>query len=158
MDAICCLTGHRHLPPHQIPQIRQALETQVEKLTCQGVLTYRCGGALVFDTLAAQTILDWKTWEPRLRLELVLPCRDQTKGWPLQDVAHYQRILSLADQVSFITERYFPGCMQLRNRRLVEGSTHCICYCTKPTGGAAYTRDYAQKMGLQIYFLAPLCL
>ena len=41
---------------------------------------YGAGGALGFDTLAAQTVLDMKKEYPQLRLILVLPCEDQTRG------------------------------------------------------------------------------
>ena len=37
-----------------------------------------------------------------------------------------------------------------RNRHLVNHSSACICYLEKPTGGTAYTVNYARKCGLQI--------
>ena len=48
------------------------------------------GGALGFDTLAAQTVLEMKKEYPQLRLILVLPCENQTRGWHSEDIAVYE--------------------------------------------------------------------
>jgi hypothetical protein len=44
--------------------------------------------------------------------------------------------------------------MQKRNRHLVDNSSVCICYLTKPTGGTAYTVNYARRSGLQVINMA----
>ena len=44
--------------------------------------------------------------------------------------------------------------MQKRNRHLVDNSSICICYLTKPTGGTAYTVNYARRCSLQILNIA----
>lgn len=44
--------------------------------------------------------------------------------------------------------------MQKRNRHLVDNSSACICYLTKPTGGTAYTVNYASEHGLMIINIA----
>lgn len=81
---------------------------------------------------------------------LVLPCLNQTRGWPQADIDTYEEIKRCADKVTCTSEHYFRGCMQKRNRHLVDNSSVCICYLTKPTGGTAYTVDYARRMGLRI--------
>lgn len=40
-------------------------------------------------------------------------------------------------------------------RHLVDNSAHCITYCTKNTGGTAYTVQYAvRKGGVEVYNVA----
>ena len=120
----------------------------------QGYRYFGCGGALGFDTLAAQTVLRLREIYPEIRLILVLPCRDQTRGWKQADVAEYDRIMKAADKVTYTSEQYYSGCMHKRNRHLVDNSSLCICYLTEPSGGTAYTVNYARTQGLKIINVA----
>ena len=120
----------------------------------QGYRYFGCGGALGFDTLAAQTVLRLREIYPEIRLILVLPCRDQTRGWKQADVAEYDRIMKAADKVTYTSEQYYSGCMHKRNRHLVDYSSLCICYLTEASGGTAYTVNYAQSQGLKIINIA----
>lgn len=148
----CCFTGHRSLPADTAPLKAHLRETLVSLIE-QGVCYFAAGGALGFDTLAAQTVLELKNGYPHIRLILVLPCKDQTCGWPAADVAEYERILSLADKTVWLSERYYKGCMHARNRRLVDNAGVCVCYRRRPFGGTAYTVDYAKQQKLAIYEL-----
>ena len=120
----------------------------------QGYRYFGCGGALGFDTLAAQTVLRLQKIYPEIRLILVLPCRDQTRGWKQADVAEYDRIMKVADKVTYTSEQYYSGCMHKRNRHLVDNSSLCICYLTEQSGGTAYTVNYARSQGLKIINVA----
>ena len=122
----------------------------------QGYRYFGCGGALGFDTLAAQTVLRLREIYPEIRLILVLPCRDQTRGWKQADVAEYERIMKAADKVTYTSEQYYSGCMHKRNRHLVDNSSLCICYLTEQSGGTAYTVNYARSQGLSIINVAEL--
>ena len=59
-----CFTGHRELPILQVSSIRQRLRKTLEDLIEQGYCFFGTGGALGFDTIAAQTVLNlrdaWK--------------------------------------------------------------------------------------------------
>lgn len=114
---------------------------------------FGAGGALGFDTLAAETVLRLKGEYPDVRLILVLPCRDQTRGWKETDVRRYRDIASRADKVVYTAEHYSPGCMHRRNRHLVENSSVCVAWCTRETGGSAYTAAYARQRGLRLVML-----
>ena len=115
---------------------------------------YGAGGARGFDSLAAQTVLDMKKEYPQLRLILVLPCEDQTRGWHSEDIAVYEDIKRRSDKVVYVSREYTPDCMHKRNRHLVDHSGTCICYLTKTFGGTAYTVDYARRRGLRIINVA----
>ena len=150
MGKICFFTGHRELPPDKIEEIARLLERALRKLIESGYTEFRAGGALGFDTLAAQTVLSLRSEFSRIRLVLILPCKEQAKRWSERDQRLYEAIKQSADEVIYTAEHYFRGCMQKRNRRLADGSDICVCYLTKYTGGTAYTVNYAVKQGKPI--------
>lgn len=149
-----CFTGHRELPAKDLPEISKRLEDTLVTLIEQGYRYFGAGGALGFDTLAAQSVLRLRERYPQIRLILVLPCLDQTRSWQQADADIYEELKRHADKVTYTSEHYFRGCMQKRNRHLVDNSSVCICYLTKPTGGTAYTVNYARRMGLQVINIA----
>ena len=150
----CCFTGHRQIPAEERAVIADRLESVIVSLYQKGILYYGAGGALGFDTLAAQTVLRLRENCPGMELILVLPCLTQTRGWKLEDVMEYERIKSQADKTVYTAQQYTRGCMHKRNRHLVDNSSVCVCYLTKGKGGTAYTVNYAQKQGLEIFNIA----
>lgn len=143
-----CFTGHRMIPQSQSQEIRDRLEKAVGHLIKTGYVNFLAGGALGFDTMAAETVLSLKEKYPHVRLFLILPCISQAKNWSEADRRRYQSILIQADQVTYAAHAYRRGCMHARNRQLVEESSACVYYLTKQTGGTAYTVEYAKKKGL----------
>lgn len=141
------------MPPAFRQELAMKLEETIIGLIEQGVQFYGAGGARGFDTLAAQIILNLKSRYPYIKLILVLPCLTQTRGWSARDVAEYERIKALADKVVYTSQEYTKGCMFKRNRHLVDHSSVCVCYLTKPSGGTAYTADYARKQGLKVILI-----
>lgn len=150
---VCCFTGHRNLPIDSMRAIYSRLGRAVRYAYDRGVREFRVGGALGFDTLAALSVLDLREQLPGLRLCLYLPCKDQDLGWSEQDRVIYADIFDRADEVIYISEQYFGGCMQKRNRALVDGSDVCIAFCQKTNGGSYYTVTYARSHGLTVWNL-----
>lgn len=110
-----CFTGHRELPADNLPEISKHLEDTLATLIEQGYRYFGAGGALGFDTLATQVILRLRERYPQIRLILVLPCLNQSRGWPQADIDTYEEIKRCADKVTYTSEHYFQGCMQKRN-------------------------------------------
>lgn len=106
-----CFTGHRELPTDDLPEISKRLEDTLVKLIEQGYRYFGAGGALGFDTLAAQVVLRLRERYPQIRLILVLPCLNQTRGWPQADIDAYEEIKRCADKVTYTSEHYFRGCI-----------------------------------------------
>ena len=150
----CCFTGHRVIPSGEKETIRYSLKSAIEKAIQNGYRFFGTGGALGFDTLAAQTVLTLKQQYPHIRLILVLPCVDQANGWRQADIEEYERIKALADKVVYTSREYRTGCMQKRNRHLVDNSSLCICYLTRLSGGTAYTVRYAENKRVYIKNIA----
>lgn len=153
-ERTACFTGHRSIPAGQSRILHQRLENVITRLVEKGYRFFGTGGALGFDTMAAQLVLALKAQYPHIRLILVLPCHSQTKFWNVPDKAVYTRIREQADKVVYVSQVYTDECMLRRNRHLVDCSSVCICYLTKATGGTAYTVRYAQKQGLEVINIA----
>ena len=153
-NASCSFTGHRAIPDGMAGYLLQRIKDGVTYLYSHGVKTYLTGGALGFDTLAAKAVIECRYVHEDIRLILVIPCRDQTRGWKQRDIETYEYIKGLADDVICLSEHYYNGCMHYRNRYLIDNSSSCICYLTQAKGGTAYTVSYARHMGLSIFNLA----
>lgn len=143
-----CFTGHRKIPPKRMTSLARRLRTEIVELIDKGYLYFGAGGALGFDTLAAQTVLDLKSDYPQIKLILVLPCLSQADAWSSEEKDTYEHIKANADKVVYTSREYTRGCMHKRNRHLVDNSSACICYLTEKSGGTAYTVDYAISKGL----------
>ena len=97
MKNLCvCFTGHRVIPAHKAPVVASRLYDTLKELVREGFCEFAAGGALGFDTLAAKVVLALKKEFPIIKLRLILPCPDQTKGWKSADVAVYEEIKSQA--------------------------------------------------------------
>ena len=120
---------------------------------------YRCfitGGAIGFDTLSAQTVLNAKQEHRRKKIKLILaiPYPEQADEWDRSDVDEYERIKALADEVVYISKEKKKGCMHKRNRYMVDNSSLCVAYMTRKSGGTAYTVEYAQQSNKKICNIA----
>ena len=73
-DRTACFTGHRTIPFLQKQKLKKRTKQVLIEAIEQGYRYFGAGGALGFDTLAAQAILELKNEYPQIRLILVLPC------------------------------------------------------------------------------------
>ncbi|MBE7022075.1 MAG: DUF1273 domain-containing protein [Ruminococcaceae bacterium] len=149
----CCFTGHRTIAPASLPLLEEALERAVASLVLAGYSYFGSGGALGFDLLAARAVLKAKKAHPHLRLFMALPCRSQDKFWSPEQKRNYSEVLCASDEIIYTAEGYFRGCMQKRNRYLVNRASCLVAYLNRKTGGTKYTVDYAQKAGVPVLFL-----
>ena len=153
-EKTCCFTGHRNIPKVDYSLIKEKLKKEIIKLIEQDVCYFGAGGALGFDTIAAQTVLELKEVYPNIKLILVLPCKNQTYRWQEKDKEVYEDIKRRCDKYVYIAEEFSSQCMLKRNRRLVDNSKYCICYLTREQGGTAYTVKYAINKGLNVINIA----
>lgn len=153
-DKTCCFTGHRNIPPGQAPLLLRALRKELTTLIKQGYRYFGAGGALGFDTLAAQAVLQLKSDYPQIKLILVLPCLSQADQWEDADKSVYEAIKRQADKVVYTSKEYTRDCMHKRNRHLIDHSSLCIAYLTAASGGTAYTVSYAKKQNIPVINLA----
>ena len=103
-----------------------------------------------FDTIAALCVLEIQEKYPDIVLKLILPCKEQTRLWNEGGKLVYDHILSRAERVEYVSDRYTSWCMHERNRRLVAESDCCVAYLAHSGGGTAYTYAYALQHGLEV--------
>lgn len=152
-SSTCSFTGHRAIPDGMINYLFKRVKDGVNYLYPQRIRTFLTGGAIGFDTLAAQAVIECRNTHQDIQLILVIPCRDQTRAWRQADIETYEYMKELADEVICLSEHYYNGCMHLRNRYLIDNSSVCICYLTRTSGGTAYTVRYAKDQGLSVFNL-----
>ena len=148
----CFFTGHRAISLSDKENICTKLsEICVNLITNYGVTDFIAGGALGFDTLAATEILKLKKEFTHISLHLYIPCTNQTAKWKKRDIDTYNFIKENADSVVNITDsEYLPGCMQMRNRAMVNDAFFGIAYCTNTTSGTYNTVKYAREKGRNV--------
>ena len=152
----CCFTGHRRLPPGCIEKIRERTARTIRELICsEGVRYFGVGGALGFDTLAAEVLFQLREEEfPGIRVILVYPFEGFTDCWPESQREAYRCRLSLYDKRVCVSGQAGRWTYLARNRHLVDHSAFCIAYCVQQRGGTVYTLDYAQRQGLSVRNIA----
>ncbi len=150
-----CFTGHRTICEADLSPLRSALYSTVASLMIEGADRFICGGAMGFDTLAAECVINLRKRFPHVKLNLVLPCRNQTEKWVSgENLLRYKSILGAADSIEYIRDFYSEGCMHERNRRMVGLSDVCVAYLKRNRGGTAHTFKYAADRGLRLINLA----
>lgn len=150
----CCFSGHRNLPRERIHEIEKQLKDVLCKLIENGYCYFGAGSALGFDTLAAKAVLELKVKYPHIKLILVLPYKSQADGWTNHNRRIYENLKNNADKVVYTSMEYYDGCMYKRNRHLVDFSSVCVTYLTKPYGGTFYTVEYAKTKSVKIINLS----
>ncbi len=149
-----CFTGHRFIPASLTLQLRSRIETALLESYNNGYRTFLCGGARGFDTLAALEVLQFRNHHPDIRLVLAVPCADQADLWPESDRKIWESVRVQANEVCILSESYYNGCMQARNRFMVDASSLCFCYLNRFQGGTWFTVRYALHCGLMLKNLA----
>lgn len=150
----CCFTGHRILNQALKAFIKQIVTDEATKLINQGVRYFIAGGALGFDTLAAQTVLDLKKDYAQIKLILAILCKNQSDKWSYENKVEYEKIKNASDKVIYLSEKYESSCMLKRNKYMVDKSDFVIAaWDGRKRGGTYYTVNYAKKLGKKIIFI-----
>ena len=151
----CCFTGHREISEKDLPGILRRTEQAVRRLIEQGVVFFGVGGAIGYDTEAAKLLFRLRVTDyPRIKVILVYPFEGFTSRWSGEQRAEYARLLPQYDKAVCVAQRASREAYLARDRHLINGSAYCIAYCTRDSGGTAYTLRYAQQEGLKIYNVA----
>ena len=124
-EKTACFTGHRDIPQSELKQISKALKKAICEAYENGYRIFASGGAVGFDLLAAETVLSLKRKYRDIKLILVIPCPEQTKYWSEKEIKRYEKIKLKADKTVCVSDHYFNGCMQKRNRFLADISSLC---------------------------------
>lgn len=150
-----CFTGHRNLSCN-ISVLKADMYNKIERaIVNSGIVDYYAGGAIGFDTLAAEIVLILRRKYPNISLNLVLPCstKEQTISWGDSYKRVYYNIIDQANNVEFVSPKYYNGCMKARNIRLVELADFCYCFYDPKQykSGTAQTVRFAQNKHIPIW-------
>ena len=161
----CCFTGHRlqKLPwgfnENSIDCIAMKEIAKIEiqnAIINYGITHFISGMAIGFDMIAAELVLELKKDYPFITLECAIPCKEQDKLQRQEQKERYRKILSQADKVTFVSDRpYFDGCMQKRNKYMIDNSSVLIALFNGKPGGTKITIDYAKQQGHEILTIEP---
>lgn len=150
-------TGHRIIGTADKPALMSALYRQVLNAINEGYTDFHCGGAIGFDTMAAECVLSYREklkGQRDIKLRLVLPCEGQADKWKEADRIKHAEILSLADSVEYIAKEHREGCELERDRRMADLSSLCIAYCKRYGTGTGYTVNYCKRANVRVINLA----
>ena len=129
----CFFTGHRKIAQSKIEIVKAQLAENIEKMIAEyGVNTFIDGGALGFDTIAAETVIEMREKYQNIKLVMYLPCYGQSKMWKESEQFRYRMVLSKADKIIYITESvYTDDCMKLRNLKMINHFVLHFALCRK---------------------------
>ena len=152
---VCSFTGHRSIEPRHLRRLPDMINRALGYVYDRGCREFCIGGAVGFDTVAAQQILLFRMTHRDVILTLLLPCLDQTERWSERQKEMYEHLLGSADNVRYVSETYTSTCMKRRNRLLVDSCDVLVAYVGRSYSGAAQTVRMAEQSGRQIFNLYP---
>ena len=151
----CSFTGHRQIEHRHRYTVGDLVARAIAYAYGEGCRAFYLGGALGFDTVAAQQVLLFRMSHPDVTLNLVLPCKNQTERWSDSQRDMYEYLLSEADAVEYVSDEYTRSCMSARNRRLVQLCDMLIAYVGHERSGSSQTKRMAEQAGKTVYNLYP---
>ena len=83
-------------------------------------------------------------------VEAAIPCPSQAEGWPAEQRLRWQRLVAACDYETMVQQQYSPGCMQRRNRYMVDHASLLIAVHDGLPGGTRRTIEYALRRGIGI--------
>ena len=155
---VCSFTGNR---PEKLPwgdderdgrcvELKERLEDAVRRVYRAGARRFICGMAKGCDLYFAEIVLALRDEYQGLTLEAAIPCETQSHGWSGEERRRYNYILHQCDNVTLISREYTPGCMQRRNKYMVDSSQVLIAARTGAPGGTEQTIQYARSLGVRV--------
>ena len=151
-EKTCCFTGHRDIAKSDVELVMKRTEAYIKALAQRGVRFFGVGGALGYDALTAKLLFRLRETElPGVKVILVYPFDGYTDRWTPDQKADALLMRGRYDKIVKISDKPGKAAYLQRDRHLVDGSAHCICYCARSSGGTAYTVRYALNQGLHVF-------
>lgn len=163
----CCFTGHR---PDRLPwganeddlrchALKLRLRAALDEAYAQGYRRFLCGMAMGTDLYFCEAVLALRASCPDIVVEAAVPYAGQADRWPARDRARWAHLLARCDRTTVLQRQWSSGCMQRRNRYMVDRSSLLLAaYDGRPRGGTANTLLYAMRRGLRTVVMDPTLL
>ncbi len=153
----CCFTGHRpekcsfsyDAGSAEYVMLADELERALVCALDRGFDTFYSGGAKGFDLLAAEKLLSFRG-KYEFRLIVAVPFRSQAAGFSDEWKKRYDKVLSAANEIVYLSSEYYRGCYEDRNRYMVDRSELVIAHYDGSAGGSRNTVNYAKRKGIEV--------
>lgn len=158
----CCFTGYR---PDKLPfdfNIKNKSYYDFENLVTNGILkladencrVFYTGMAMGFDILCAENVLLLKeVYKEPFKLVCAIPFKNQPDFFSEYWKEKYNSILKKCDEIVILSDRYYRGCYQKRNRFMVDKSDYVLTWFDGKSGGTKNTVEYALKKNKFVFNL-----
>lgn len=147
----CCFTGHRPEKLYMSEyEIKQRLKAATEQAVRDGFTTFISGMARGVDIWAAETVLNLREKDSRIKLICASPYKGFEKSWSIEERKQYAQIMEKSDFCKFVCEKYMPGCFQKRNCYMVDNSSRVIAAYNGGSGGTRNTVRYAEAKHVEV--------
>jgi uncharacterized phage-like protein YoqJ len=163
-DMVCSFSGYRARKlniclarsPFCEQNLKALIHDEIISLHRKGYRRFQCGMAIGSDTMFAQIVQDLRAEYPQISMIAVVPCFEQDALWQPRDRTIYRGLMDKADCVVFTDRRHYTkGCMQKRNRVLVDSCDTLLAVYDGQPGGTKHTIDYAKKTGKRVIVINP---
>ncbi|MCT7957272.1 SLOG family protein [Laspinema palackyanum] len=152
-EKTAAFTGHRQFAATDIFPVQIALQRMIDRAKERGFDSFISGMAIGVDQWAAGMVAD----DPDLRLIAAIPCKEQYKKWPKSSQRYYFHLLEKADSVHYLSHRtYFPGCMNDRNKWMVDRCSLVLSVWDGRSGGTCHAVEYALDQGITVVNFDPV--
>lgn len=167
LGKVCAFTGHR---PQSLPfgfdesderctALKSVMQEQIVKLIeNKGVTHFITGMALGVDIYAAEIVLNLKARYPHITLESAIPCETQAVKWSVAARERYYNIAAKCDKETMLQREYTPGCMEKRNRYMVDHADYILAVWNGSPSGTGKTVRYAHQQGKPVIIINPVSL
>jgi uncharacterized phage-like protein YoqJ len=165
-NKVCSFTGYR---PQKLSaclangsltlaRVEEILRAEMLAMLDREFTTFMSGMALGSDMMFARIALELREryTSALVKLVAVIPCLDHDKAWNPRDRALCREMIEQADERVLVSDRpYFDGCMQRRNRYLVDSCDEMLAIYDGQRGGTMQTINYAKGKGRKITIIDP---
>ena len=159
---ICCVTGHRpkgfpfpyDLNNNYFITYLDILKNTVEELMYEGYTHFISGMADGVDLDFASSVDDLSNNFEEIIFESALPYPLYTPVNPTEDDMVRNILVGRSQKITVVSPKYFNGCMQKRNRYMVDKSDLVLAVWNgEKRGGTWYTINYALKKGKPVRYI-----
>ncbi len=154
----CCFTGHR---PTKLPwryqeqdvrclKLKARIADAIEAVYADGYRHFLCGMAQGCDLYFCEAVIAFREKHPDVTIEAVIPCPTQADRWPEKERLRYAALVAACDTETLVSAQYSSGCMQRRDRYMVDHASLLIAAFDGSAGGTRYTVEYAIKREVSV--------
>ena len=108
------------------------------------------------DLYACEAVLQLREKYRDVTVEAAIPCPSQPEGWPEEEQRRWHDLVDRCDYETVVQDHYDAGCMQRRNRYMVDHAAMLIAVHDGQSGGTRRTIEYALRRRLDVVILPPV--